>query len=345
MNHSDVRKSMADYLEGDLTLNRRALYDAHLDECAECAREIAEMRATIAALRRMPDVEPPPLFVEDVMRRVRLGEADASWLDRVREWTAAAFAPRILAPVSAAMLVGGLVLGTGQVREAIEAQSDLVARHVPVLLGTEPQAGEPSWEVPGAPMAGVGRAGDDRAGAVAVRPGGVPVRPGPITVIRTPGQELFALNEMLDRDPSRRTRFTEWPPVQPLGQPGEPAAAVSVASRPGTVAIGDRLIDPSPAMPRPMTGPSQHLPSADEWLDHLERNPVEFADRMASRTLAEQEHWVDSLARRAVEQGRLDDVIRTLRASRSRAARVLADDFAAAGARFGGATVTARSTD
>jgi hypothetical protein len=284
-------------------------------------------------------------MVEDVMRRVRLGEGDASWLDRMREWADALFAPRILAPISAAMLVGGLVLGTGQVREAIEAQSALVARHVPVFAGTEPSAGEPSWEVRGPTMAGAGQPAEDRAGALASRPGAVPVRPGPMTVIRTPGQELFALNEMLDQDPSRRTRFTEWPPVQPFGQPGEPAAAISVASRPGAIAMGDRLIDPGPAMPRPSTGPSQHLPSADEWLDHLERNPVDFADRIASRTLAEQEHWVESLARRAVEQGRLDDVIRTLRASRSRAARVLADDFAAAGARFGGATVTARSTD
>ena len=46
MNHSDIQNRMADYLEGDLSLSKRALFDAHLDACTECARELSEMRGT-----------------------------------------------------------------------------------------------------------------------------------------------------------------------------------------------------------------------------------------------------------------------------------------------------------
>jgi anti-sigma factor RsiW len=45
--HSDVQDHMADYLEGDLPLERRALFDAHLDDCEACLSEIREVQRTI----------------------------------------------------------------------------------------------------------------------------------------------------------------------------------------------------------------------------------------------------------------------------------------------------------
>ena len=142
MNHSDIRKSMADYLEGDLPLHRRALFDAHLDECAVCAREIAEMRHTIAALRGLPQPAPPPDFVDDVMRRIRQGDADPGLWQRARDIAAALFEPRVLAPISAVMLVAGLLLGTGQIREALEASSLLGGDGRLALFPASPDAHE-----------------------------------------------------------------------------------------------------------------------------------------------------------------------------------------------------------
>ena len=40
MNHAVVTEHLADYLEGDLALDLRALVDAHLDGCPECALEV-----------------------------------------------------------------------------------------------------------------------------------------------------------------------------------------------------------------------------------------------------------------------------------------------------------------
>ncbi len=65
MNHAESHSHMADYLEGDLDLTKRALLDAHLDSCEPCSREFAEMRGTITLLRGLPDPEPPPFLAEN----------------------------------------------------------------------------------------------------------------------------------------------------------------------------------------------------------------------------------------------------------------------------------------
>jgi len=355
--HSDVRRSMPDYLEGDLPLDRRALFDAHLDECAECAREIAEMRFTISALRRLPDPEPPPTLVDDVMRRIRLGEGEIGWSGRLGELVSALFAPRILAPASAALLVAGIVLGTAQVREALEAQAGAdgtVTLTIPLRMLIQDGSPDASGNVQ--PTVTVQNAfpGDGRRDARSLAWAPTPPReivdllPGDVRAVNpnvTPGQELIALNELMTDGSFRDGRVGGWPNRPSPRMSGEPVSAVSVASRAGTGAYGDLLLAPSPVMSGLATDSSRRWPTADEWLDRLQQSPAEFADWMASRTLAEQEHWVESLARRAVEQGRLDDVIASLRASESRIARVLADDFAAAGSEAGGSSVTARSSD
>ena len=59
MNHSDIQGRMADYLEGELSLGNRALFDAHLDGCGDCSRDLSAMRETIGLLRSLPAPEPP----------------------------------------------------------------------------------------------------------------------------------------------------------------------------------------------------------------------------------------------------------------------------------------------
>ena len=65
---------MADYLEGDLHLTKRALFDAHLAACDSCTREFDELRRTVALLRDLPMPEPPPFLAGKVMARIRQGE-------------------------------------------------------------------------------------------------------------------------------------------------------------------------------------------------------------------------------------------------------------------------------
>jgi len=343
VNHSEVRKAMPDYLEGDLPLGRRALLDAHLDECADCAREIAAMRRTIAALRSLPDPEVPANLVDDVMRRIRAGESRGGAWARVREWIEAALEPRVLAPVSAAALVAGLLLGTGQLRELIETQAGQRPGPPGAVLdgsaaGSDGIAGQPSRPggLAGLPPANAGEL------AAGLGPGLVSGSEG---ASRTPGQELIALVQMLEERSSRRSRFSDWPPVVPAPSTHSPTPTRQVVARSGDGALDVRRLAPDQsALPR-VGGPPQRWPSADEWLERLQQRPAEFADRMAGSSLAEQEHWVDSLARRAVEQDRLDAVVAALRTSPSRRAQVLADDFAAAGARLRADATPVRRAD
>ena len=74
MNHSDIQSRMASYLDGELALGQRALFDAHLDGCEACSTELSDMRATINLLRRLPSPEPPADLVDQIMRRVAEGE-------------------------------------------------------------------------------------------------------------------------------------------------------------------------------------------------------------------------------------------------------------------------------
>lgn len=315
MNHSDVQRYMPDYLEGELALDRRALFDAHLDECTDCAREVAGFRSTIAALRGLPEPEPPTDLTTNVMRRIRLGEGRASLLDRVRDIGSELFAPRILAPVSAALLAAGVILGTGDLRDHVET----VRRGI-IGPGESAVASIPGSD----PMRqrGIDLRPVDEAGSY---PGGseglVASTGGNFAAPRTQGQELIALSQLMDERTSIRTRFNDWPAVRP-------APTVSVALNPVGPVVERST---SSLLAEPMIDPVQRWPSADEWLVHVQRKPSEFADLMAMRTLAEQEHWVDRLAHRALERGELDEVVAALRTSGNERARLLADDFAAVG--------------
>ncbi len=108
MNHSDIQSRMAGYLDGELALGERALFDAHLDQCEPCSRELAEMRSTIGLLRRLPTPEPPPDLVDQVMRRIAEGEGRPTWLGRMSDAVSQILAPRFMIPATA--LAAGLAL-------------------------------------------------------------------------------------------------------------------------------------------------------------------------------------------------------------------------------------------
>ncbi|MFB0633463.1 zf-HC2 domain-containing protein, partial [Streptomyces sp. AB3(2024)] len=49
----------------------RAAFEAHLETCPDCAREVREFAATAALLGTAASVEPPPALREAVLRRIR----------------------------------------------------------------------------------------------------------------------------------------------------------------------------------------------------------------------------------------------------------------------------------
>jgi hypothetical protein len=71
----------------------------------------------------------------------------------------------------------------------------------------------------------------------------------------------------------------------------------------------------------------------DAWLALGFEDPIEFADYIAGRNLAEQELWAARLSDRAVSRGLMDDLLRALRESGDSTASWIADDFEAHAAR------------
>lgn len=109
MKHADVHAELGDYLEGDLTLDRRALVDAHLDACPECAGRLRQLRATVDALRSLGDEEPSPGFAEGVMARIAAGEGRPSpfvrMMLRIPPPLRGRLAPPLVALASAAIVL------------------------------------------------------------------------------------------------------------------------------------------------------------------------------------------------------------------------------------------------
>ncbi len=109
MTHGEVRADLGDYLEGDLPLERRALVDAHLDGCAECAQRMRSLRSTVDTLRALDGPEPPAGLSAAVLARIEAGEgrpgALASLLGRIPWELRGRLAAPALAFAAAAVLL------------------------------------------------------------------------------------------------------------------------------------------------------------------------------------------------------------------------------------------------
>lgn len=126
MKHGEVKNHLADYLEGDLPLGDRALVDAHLDGCAECAQEVDDLLQTVGFLRRLPEPEPPPMISANVMRRIRAGETTPTLLERITRSLGAILEPGFMLPASA-IAAAALVVAIVQEPGLLSRFSDFAA--------------------------------------------------------------------------------------------------------------------------------------------------------------------------------------------------------------------------
>jgi hypothetical protein len=322
VNHADVRNYMADYLEGDLVLSRRALLDAHLDDCPECSQEIDEMRGTIALLRGLPDPDVPPDLANQVMRRIRSGEGQLTLLDRVRAGIDLLLSPRVLAPISAAAIATGLLMATGQIPTLTGAGS-IFERGVRVELNSGEGATARRADAAQQQLANAGASAGSSGAVRESVPQAIVIfsdRNQPSSAWDVAGP-ITGIDQMLDARSSSGPLVMRPAPTTPVG--GRDPRLAGLPSTQGFNSAS--LHSPDRGVPY-----SRELPSPDEWLEYLERNPSGFASWLSTLSLAEQELWVGNLARRAADHGNLDAVVTTLRSSSDRNVQLLADDFAAA---------------
>jgi predicted anti-sigma-YlaC factor YlaD len=63
-----VRDRASDYLDGDAPAPLMERIRLHLEECPDCRGFIGTLRATIAAIRNLPTIEPPQSTQERIKR-------------------------------------------------------------------------------------------------------------------------------------------------------------------------------------------------------------------------------------------------------------------------------------
>jgi len=285
---------MADYLEGHLSLEKRALFDAHLDDCGACMSEIRDVQRTVNLLRSLPEPEVPVGFTDSVMRRVREADDRPHWLRSISEAFSILSSPRILVPISVSMIALGILAGTGQVEDALFLETPARGNLAGPAQSADASAlaGVPGTAV-GLPAEQASQVPRGAAIHIAVQPSpSLSSIPGPFRPAN-PGQGQIV--HLVPRQFSPA-------PVQPMVMQAAVGSRARWSSDSG-------LADSNQARR------SARQPSADEWLLRLQRSPGNFATLISNSTLAEQELWVSNLARRAAERGELDEIVQALRPS------------------------------
>lgn len=361
MNHSDIRARMADYLEGDLRLEDRALFDAHLDACEQCAQELEELQAAIALLRSLPDPEPPPNFVDAVMRRVRAGEGRPSVVDRVREWISSLATPGFAIPATAVAAALGIALLTGQLNLAqlglgFPWRPEVAATQAARVQGRALRPGSSS-SAPATEM----RVASKMPAAVPLAPAGEDPMAGQRSLVSASRSSSPAGST---RTRTRvRIRISQNHPAGGSTSVGNPlrasgalpsgrlvgaSSALEAASAEGSAAPGLAAGEipgvrslgyvTSPPDPSRVSSDRQSEEQArtdfrrrelDLRLNFLLRSPVAFAAEFADLSGGERDLWLRAIAEHAVESQLADRVLETLQATGDPRAVALAEAFAA----------------
>jgi hypothetical protein len=95
MNCRSAERLYSSFVEDELSQKERHALETHLAECPRCSAAVEELRATVELMAALPAYEPGPHFEEDVMDRIRTGEA---LRPTIVEWLSEWFAPARLRP-------------------------------------------------------------------------------------------------------------------------------------------------------------------------------------------------------------------------------------------------------
>ena len=105
MNHCPESVRAQDYLDGELVPAERAGFEAHLEGCAECARELAAYRRVFDRLATLETWEPASDLADRVMAEV-MPRHPSRWL-RPLAWSVGVSAAASLAAIGTAVFVPG----------------------------------------------------------------------------------------------------------------------------------------------------------------------------------------------------------------------------------------------
>ncbi|HEY4019459.1 MAG TPA: anti-sigma factor [Pseudonocardiaceae bacterium] len=133
----DVHTLTGAYALDALDADERAAFEVHLAECADCVREVAELRATATRLGTAVALTPPESLKQRVLVEVGRTRQDSpsgprpvgADPDRRRKWTVRISVAAAVVAVLAAGTFGGIAIGTDS--ELHSAQSQL-SQYAPI---------------------------------------------------------------------------------------------------------------------------------------------------------------------------------------------------------------------
>ncbi len=71
MEHTEIRRRLSDYLDNAVSAKEKSEIEAHLAACRSCRGALADLERTIAHMKSLPEVEPPPWLTAKIMARVK----------------------------------------------------------------------------------------------------------------------------------------------------------------------------------------------------------------------------------------------------------------------------------
>ena len=72
MDHTEIRRRLSDYLDNAVSATEKSEIEAHLAVCGNCRGALADLERTIAHMKSLPEVEPPPWLTAKIMARVKV---------------------------------------------------------------------------------------------------------------------------------------------------------------------------------------------------------------------------------------------------------------------------------
>lgn len=106
MTCDETRETLSAYLDEALAPDERSLVDAHLEGCAECRRELAALRGTVALLQRVEPARAPVGFVDRVVAAAR----PRPWYRRVADAVLLPLSVKLPVEATVVVMVGLLAV-------------------------------------------------------------------------------------------------------------------------------------------------------------------------------------------------------------------------------------------
>lgn len=115
MTHLELENLASDYLEGQLTPDRRALVDAHLGECGSCRELMAGVRHAFELCHSAEDLEPAPWLISKIMLATVGARKPSRW-EQILALVRPVLQPRVAYGLAMAVFSFSIIINAAGIR-------------------------------------------------------------------------------------------------------------------------------------------------------------------------------------------------------------------------------------